>query len=122
MAIRDPFEKASPDKVVTQILWNEQPLQISLADLGPTFSLRGLNEGNAAQARATNGLTTVRPGAYLLAAPGKSTVAFTAQTVFNHIKLGEFVAPAPTALGPQARHLPPIQTTVGIAMKRLAGC
>ena len=113
VAIRDPFEKASPGKVVTQILWNEQPLQVSLADLGPSFSLRGLNEGNAAQATAASGSLRVRPGVYLLAAPGKATAAFTAQTVFNHIKLGEFVAPAPTALGPQARHTPLVQATAG---------
>ena len=113
VAIRDPFEKASPNKVVTQVLWNEQPLQVSLADLGPAFSLRGLNEGNAAQATAASGRVRVRPGAYLLAAPGKATAAFTPQTVFNHIRLGEFVAPAPTALGPQARHTPPVQTTAG---------
>ena len=113
VAIRDPFEKASPEKVVTQILWNEQPLQVSMADLGPAFSLRGLNEGNAAQATAASGRVRVRPGAYLLAAPGKATAAFTAQTVFNRIRLGEFVAPAPTALGPQARHAPQVQTTAG---------
>lgn len=113
VAIRDPFEKASSTKVVTQILWNEQPLHISLADLGPSFSLRGLNEGNAAQTTAAGGRLRVRPGAYLLAASGKSTAAFTAQTVFNHLRLGEFVAPAPTALGPQAWHMPPVQATAG---------
>ena len=53
--IRDPFEKASLSKAVTQILWNEQPLQISLADLGSSFTLRGLNEGNTAQAQAADG-------------------------------------------------------------------
>jgi hypothetical protein len=113
VSIRDPFEKASPDKVVTQILWNEQPLQVSLADLGQSFSLRGLNEGNAAQATAAGGSVRVRPGVYLLAAAGKTTAAFTAQTGFNHIKLGEFVAPPPTALGPQVRHTPQVQTTAG---------
>jgi hypothetical protein len=113
VAIRDPFEKASPNKVVTQILWNEQPLQIALADLSKSFSISGLNEGNAARVTSADGRTTVRPGVYLLAAPGKATAAFTAQTVFNHIRLGEFVAPAPTALGPQARHTPPVQTTAG---------
>lgn len=113
VAIRDPFEKAAPEKVVTQILWNEQPLQLALADLGQAFSLRGLNEGNAAQATAASGRVRVRPGVYLLAAPGKATAAFTAQTVFNRIGLGEFVAPAPTALGPQVRHTPPVQTVAG---------
>lgn len=113
VAIRDPFEKASLSKPVTQILWNAQPLQVSLSDLGRSFAVKGLNEGNTAQAQAADGRTTVRPGVYLLAAAGKATAAFTAQTVFNHIKLGEFVAPAPTNLGPQVRHTPAIQTTAG---------
>ncbi|HEX8505648.1 MAG TPA: membrane or secreted protein, partial [Hymenobacter sp.] len=113
VAIRDPFEKASLSKPVTQILWNEQPLQVSLPDLGQGFSLKGLNEGNTVQATAADGRATVRPGVYLLAAAGKSTNAFTAQTTFNHLKLGEFVAPAPTELGPQIRHTPAVQTAAG---------
>ncbi|WP_157781174.1 cellulase family glycosylhydrolase [Hymenobacter sedentarius] len=113
VAIRDPFERASLSKPVTQILWNEQPLQIELSDLGQNFSLKGLNEGNTAQTQATAGSTTVRPGVYLLAAAGKSTTAFTAQTAFHHLKLGEFVAPAPSALGPQVRHTAPAQAMTG---------
>ncbi|WP_035568172.1 cellulase family glycosylhydrolase [Hymenobacter sp. IS2118] len=111
--IRDPFEKASPSKPVTQILWNEQPLRVSLNDLGPGFSIKGLNAGNTAQAQATEARTTVRPGVYLLAAAGKSTAAFTGQSAYRHIRLGEFVVPAPTALGPQVRHTPPAQAVAG---------
>ena len=111
--IRDPFEKASLSKPVTQILWNAQPLRISLSDLGTSFSVKGLNEGNAAQAQATGGNTSVRPGVYLLAAAGKSASSFTAQTPFNRIKLGEFVAPAPSELGPQLLHAAPAQAAAG---------
>ncbi|MBJ6108044.1 cellulase family glycosylhydrolase [Hymenobacter sp. BT523] len=111
--IRDPFEKASLSKSVTQILWNEQPLQVSLSDLGSSFSLKGLNEGNTAQAQAAEGRVSVRPGVYLLAAAGKSTAAYTAKTAFNHLLLGEFAAPAPSALGAQVRHTPPVQATAG---------
>ncbi len=111
--IRDPFEKASGSKPVTQILWNEQPLRISLNDLGPGFSIKGLSAGNTTQTQATDARTTVRPGVYLLAAAGKSTAAFTAQSAYRHIKLGEFVAPAPTALGPQVLHTPPAQAVTG---------
>ncbi|OGX83143.1 hypothetical protein BEN47_17840 [Hymenobacter lapidarius] len=113
VAIRDPFERASLSKAVTQILWNEQPLRISLSDLGPAFSLRGLNEGNTAQAQASVGRATVRPGVYLLAAAGKATAAFTPQTAFNHLKLGEFAAPAPSQLGLQVRHTPAAQAAAG---------
>ncbi|SFQ51601.1 cellulase family glycosylhydrolase [Hymenobacter arizonensis] len=111
--IRDPFEKASPSKHVTQILWNEQPLQVSLRELGSTFSIKGLNANNTAQAQATDGRTTVRPGVYLLSAAGKSTSAFTGQSTFRHIKLGEFVAPQATELGPQVLHTPPAQAVAG---------
>ena len=113
VAIRDPFEKTALSKPVTQILWNNQPLRVTLPDLGPRFTLRGLNAGNTSQAQTTDGATTVRPGVYLLATAGRATSAFTAQTSFNRIKLGEFVAPAATELGPQVRHTPPTQTTAG---------
>jgi hypothetical protein len=111
--IQDPFEKTSLSKTVTQILWNEQPIQIALAELGGNFTLRGLNEGNTTQALATDGRTTVRPGVYLLAAKGKSTSRYTAQTAFNQIKLGEFAAPAPTKIAPQVLHTPPTQVSAG---------
>ncbi|HEX8656007.1 MAG TPA: cellulase family glycosylhydrolase, partial [Hymenobacter sp.] len=120
VAIRDPFEKTSLNKPVTQILWNAQPLQVTLRDLGDNFSIRGLNAGNSVQAQAAQGATTVRPGVYLLAAAGKSTAAFTAQTMFNHIKLGEFVAPAPSNLGPQLRHSAPAQAAAGQPLRLTA--
>ena len=113
IAIRDPFEKAALSKPVTQILWNDQPLQVTLSDLGRNFFIKGLNDGNTAQTQATDGRATARPGVYLLAAAGKSASNFTAQTAFNHIKLGEFVAPKPTDLGPQIRHSPPTQVAAG---------
>jgi hypothetical protein len=111
--IQDPFEKASLSKPVTQILWNEQPLQITLAELGGSFTLRALNEGNTTQEQATNGRLAVQPGVYLVAAAGKSTTQFTGASIFNRIKLGEFAAPAPTKLGPQVLHTPPAQVSVG---------
>lgn len=113
VALRDPFEQASLSKPVTQILWNDQPLQVSLSDLGRRFTIKGLNEGNSAQSQAADGRATVRPGVYLLAAPGLSPAAFTAQTAFRHIRLGEFVAPKPSDLGPQVRHTAPAQAAAG---------
>ena len=122
--IRDPFEKASLTKPVTQILWNEQPLQITVTELGGNFTLRGLNEGNTTQVQAIDGKTSVRPGVYLLAATGKSTSHYTAQTAFDQIKLGEFAAPAPTKIAPQVLHTPPTQVSAGQPVRitaRLAG-
>jgi hypothetical protein len=109
--IRDPFAKTSLRQPVTQILWNAQPLRLRLPELGSRFALRGLNDGNNAQAQAADGRVTVRPGVYLLTAPGKNPGAYSASSAFGAIRLGEFVAPAPTALGPQVRHTPAAQAT-----------
>ncbi|UOQ73170.1 cellulase family glycosylhydrolase [Hymenobacter cellulosilyticus] len=111
--IRDPFETASLKKPVTQILWNDQPLRLLLPELGRRFSLRGLNEGNTAQAQAQDGRVTVRPGVYLLAAAGKKTSSWTADSRLGSLRLGEYAAPAPTALGPQVRHTPFAQAAAG---------
>ncbi len=122
--IRDPFAKTSLAQPVTQILWNDQPLQLALPGLGEAYTLRGINEGNTAQATAAGGRVTVRPGVYVVAAAGQNTAAFTAQTPFGAGQLGEFAAPAPTALGPQVRHTPPAQATAGQPLRieaRLTG-
>jgi hypothetical protein len=120
--IRDPFERASLSKPVTQILWNDQPLQLSLPDLGPAFAIRGLNEGNSAQSHAADGRTTLRPGAYLLTASGKSTEAYTERTTFNGglLRLGEFVMPKNLELGRQLSHTPPVQAVAGQPLRLTA--
>lgn len=122
--IRDPFATTSLAQPVTQILWNDQPLQLTLPGLGEAYTLRGLNEGNTAQATAAGGRVTVRPGVYVVAAAGQNTAAYAAQAPFGAGQLGEFVAPAPTDLGPQARHTPPAQAVAGQPLRieaRLTG-
>ena len=113
VAIRDPFETASLKKPVTQILWNDQTLHLALADLGSHFSLHGLNEGNSVQSQASDGRVTVRPGTYLLIGEGKKAGAWTAQSMLGSLRLGEFVAPASTIIGPQVRHIPVPQASAG---------
>ncbi len=122
--IRDPFAKTSLAQPVTQILWNDQPLQLTLPGLGAAYTLRGISEGNAAQTTAVAGRATVRPGVYLVATVGQSTAAYTAQTLFGGGQLGEFAAPAPTDLGPQVLHAPPAQAQAGQPLRieaRLTG-
>lgn len=111
--VSDPFATASLKKNVTRIAWNEQPLTLTLPGLGPDFQLRGLNEGNTAQAQASAGRLRVRPGAYLLTKAGQEARAWTAQTLVGARRLGEFVAPPATPGAPQVRHLPAAQATAG---------
>ncbi|OUJ72621.1 cellulase family glycosylhydrolase [Hymenobacter crusticola] len=120
VALRDPFERTSLQKIVTQIVWNDQPIRVTLPDLGAAFTVQGLNEGNTFNGTATNGNVVLRPGAYLLAASGKTTAAWTAQTVVNNRKLGEFVAPPATNLPPQVVHTPAVQATAGQPLQVMA--
>ncbi len=120
--VRDPFETASLQKVVTGISWNEQPILIALPDLGADFTLTGLNRGNfldgldggkASTRQASGGQLAIRPGAYLLTRKGQSPAAWNAQTTMGSIKLAEFVAPPPRLLREQVQHTPAQQATAG---------
>jgi len=111
--VQDPFAQASLRRTVTRIEWNAHPLRLALAELGQAYSVRGLNEGNTTQTQATAGTLTVRPGVYLLAAPTSSTAAWTAQTRVGTLRLGEFVAPTPTATSPQVVHTAYPQVAAG---------
>lgn len=111
--VRDPFATTSLRQPVVRIAWNTQPLRLSLPGLGSDFTVRGLNEGNTFQGQATGGTVRLQPGVYLVAARGKNTGAFTAQTQVGAIRLGEFVAPAPTPLPTQVVHTAPTQLPAG---------
>ncbi|WP_223650767.1 membrane or secreted protein [Hymenobacter psoromatis] len=111
--VSDPFATASLRKVVTEIIWNEQPLTLNLTDLGADFQLKGLNEGNNTQAQASGGQLRVRPGTYLLTRAGQDSRAWTAQTRSGSLRLGEFVAPPPTPGPPRVWQRPVAQATAG---------
>ncbi|TGD82375.1 cellulase family glycosylhydrolase [Hymenobacter wooponensis] len=112
-SVRDPFATTSLRQPVTRIDWNTQPLRLNLPGLGLDYTARGINHNNTFQAVATNGLVRVQPGVYLLAARGKATSAYAAQTAFGSIKLGEFVAPAASEQPLQVVHTPQVQVAAG---------
>ncbi|MCW3107432.1 MAG: rane or secreted protein, partial [Segetibacter sp.] len=93
--IRDPFEKASPRKEVTRIQWQNQTMQIMLPDLGPDFTVTGLNEGNDYSTTCATNTFKVLPGTYLL--KSKAKTSYSAKTIgsIGTIGLKEFVAPKP---------------------------
>ncbi|GAA4201431.1 hypothetical protein GCM10022289_14760 [Pedobacter jeongneungensis] len=94
--IRDPFEKASPQKEVTRIVWNTLPMNINLPDLGSSFTVKGLNQGNTLNLVAVKNEFNVSPGAYLLVKKNLKT-NLNAQSIYQNIILGEFVAPKASA-------------------------
>lgn len=109
LSIRDPFERASPKKIVTTIHWLNNNIRISLPDLGTGFSVKGLNEGNNFSAQASADSITISPGTYLLAAGGKT---FT-QQLSGVIGLNEFVAPPASKTELLLRHEPITSVVAG---------
>lgn len=105
VVIRDPFERASPQKEVTRIQWNEQTMQLNLPALGTDFTVEGLNAGNTYAATASSGKFAIQPGTYLIRSRQKGV-----QTFENYktgaVALREFVAPQPFATTPFIAHTP----------------
>jgi hypothetical protein len=66
--VRDPFSRATPRIENVVIAYEEYPMTVRLPDLGHTFSITGINEGNRYQTSAHDGQFRIAPGAYILSA------------------------------------------------------
>ena len=110
--LRDPFGTPSLSRIATQIVWSNQPLTITLSDLGPTYLSRSLSNKLATKEVAEAGLLLIRPGTYLLT-KSQSDVLPTLPPRLGTTTLGEFVAPNPSTLSAQVRHQPAPQATAG---------
>lgn len=111
--LRDPFEKASLQKVVSAIEWQQQTMQLHLPDLGADFEVQALNTSNNYKTAAQANHFTIRPGTYLLRKKGMSTNKWTAQSRFKNLQIGEYVAPNPTSPEIKAVHTPYTEVTAG---------
>lgn len=109
--IRDPFERASPEKEVTRIQWDTNPMDILLPDLGTGFSIRGLNTGNDYTGVSGADGFGIRPGTYLLLRPGKTAPA--GKPGIGVIGLDEYAAPLPYDTGVYLRHEPFAEVSAG---------
>ncbi len=103
VSIADAYEKPSESRIVTAIEWNENAMSIALPDLGDDVTIARLGD-EARDARASQ--LRVTPGVYIVKAKGaKTKTAWTAESTFDGNKrVGEFVAPEATAIGPTVRH------------------
>lgn len=109
--IRDPFERASPQKEVTRIQWMSNTMEIMLPDLGQGFSIRGLNDGNTYSSVATTDSFQAGPGTYLLVRNGKS--ATSTKNSIGVIGMNEFVAPQPFSTEMFLQHEPLAEISAG---------
>ncbi len=111
--VRDPFENASLQKVVSAIEWQQQTMVLQLPDLGLDFEVQALNTGNTYTTTVRGSRFTIRPGTYLLRKKDLSTPRWTPQSRFGALQIGEFVAPPPTPAAPAAVHTPYAEVSAG---------
>lgn len=90
--VKDPFEKASLNKTVAVVKWNEQKMGIKLLNLGDDFKVKPLNENNKFGTIAKNGTFQIRPGTYLVSRKDKDITIDNNKTLGN-ILFKEYVAP-----------------------------
>lgn len=101
--IDDPFARTRADRLVFQLIARTWPMTIDLPDLGGSFSVEPLNEGNALSTRATDGTFKIRPGAYLLTSSAHSGPMHVPDRLPNlpyYLGTHEFVCPEPSSAPP----------------------
>jgi hypothetical protein len=103
LPLDDPFRDPKVGDLKFAISRRSWPMRISLPDLGPTFALQGLDEGNSRKAKAKDGTVAIRPGVYLLRGP-KGVGAPPARV--GALGLREFVCPPDTPFTGQPAPLP----------------
>lgn len=113
--ISDPFAKPSLKKEVVTIAWGSWDMTLRLPDLGKQFSLIGLNEGNRLQTETANAtIRSLQPGVYLLQRKDAAPIGtYNKETAWNHIQLGEYVAPAPHAKSYSTVHQAAVSAEAG---------
>jgi hypothetical protein len=113
ITVRDPFAKPSPSRKAVHVAWNNQSMQITLADLGPDFKVQGINTQNSFAAAARQNSFIIKPGTYLLVKQGKNGSPWTGNRMMGYLKLNEFVAPQPVTHEPYIAHRPATEVSTG---------
>ncbi len=106
--VSDPFAKPSLTKEVVAIQWGSWDMTLRLPQLGEAFTVTGLNDGNNFRTEATgNRISALRPGVYLLQRNGYTPAkTWTKDTRLATFRLGEYIAPAPSAGRFSVNHQP----------------
>jgi hypothetical protein len=96
--IDDPFAPTRVDRLVFQLIARDWPMSIDLPDLGGSFKVAALNEGNPYSTLAAAGTFTVRPGVYLLTSLSRASAPQLPDRlpgVPYYLGMREFVCPNP---------------------------
>lgn len=116
--IADPFGRNSHEKIVSQVQWMFHPMQISLQNLGRTFSVQAINVGNDFKTNTTSGLINIGPGTYLLMRPDALLLSAT-DAPWHGVKLNDFAAPASQVSKTWFLHEAPAEVEEGRDLKLL---
>jgi hypothetical protein len=113
ITVRDPFEKPSPSREAVHIQWQEQQMQIDLADIGNDFTVKGINATNEYTTVAAGQAFVIKPGTYLVVKKGKATANQADDKMMGNIRLNEFVAPAAQNKEILVSHTPLTEVSAG---------
>ena len=105
LTVEDPFGYRKEPRVVIRLISKEQPMKVDLPDLGPSFSVFPINNGNEYTAKSKDGKFSIRPGVYVLTS-GELDKNNLPEKI-GQIGFSEFVCPADEQL--------PVQVSVNIA-------
>jgi hypothetical protein len=89
LAIRDPFEMQSPDKIVTRSISRSWPMEVWLPGLEENFKVLPVNQGNEYQTTANKNSFNIRPGVYILTSESQFSLA-TLPKKIGQIRMNEF--------------------------------
>jgi hypothetical protein len=92
--VENPFGNNSLKKTLAVINHAEWPMKVTLPDLGPDFSINGLNSGNEVSKNASESGFSIKPGTYILVKNGKKSRS--SYKGWSEKDLVAFVAPKTT--------------------------
>ena len=107
VVVNDPFAKPSLKKEVVSIIYGTWDMALRIPDLGKAFTLTALDKKNdRKEETVTNGvICDLRPGVYLLKRNGCTPQQnWKADSRWNSIRIGEFVAPTPRTMDYKVTH------------------
>lgn len=111
--VADPFGKNSLNRTLAEVVWQTRKMKINLSDLGESFSLNPINEGNTWTPQVYAASFDVRPGTYLVVKNGiKSN--WKGSESWKNIQLNEFTAPKSTLEKTYVMHEPIPSITAGV--------
>jgi hypothetical protein len=98
LQIDDPFAPTRTDRLVFQLISRTWPMSVDLPDLGGSFKVEPLNEGNSYATHAEGSTFAIRPGVYLLTRSLRQPVTLPSRLpgVPYYLGIREFVCPAPS--------------------------